>query len=74
MALRHDPGAPRRRGTAWEPLLGDVGGVRNAVHLASDLRGLQLALDATVRDRYSVAVVERPEGVTVALRRKSTKG
>jgi hypothetical protein len=47
--------------------------IRCAVELASDVRGLQLVLDATVGDRYSVRVVERPEGVAIGLRRLSTK-
>jgi hypothetical protein len=56
-----------------DPRLGEYtpGGavIRNAMHLASDVRGLQLALDACVGDCYSVKVAERPEGVAIGLRR-----
>jgi len=45
--------------------------IRNAMHLATDVRGIQLALDATVGDRYSVRVAERPEDVMVGLWRKN---
>ena len=47
---------------------GDV--IRNAMHLANDVRGLELALNATVGDRYVVTVARRPEGLVVGLRRR----
>jgi hypothetical protein len=50
-----------------DPRLGEYtpGGavIRNAVHIASDVRGLELALNATVGDRYAVRVVESADGV-----------
>ena len=42
--------------------------IRCAVELASDARGLQLVLDATVGDRYHVMVAERSDGVAIGLR------
>lgn len=57
-----------------DPRLGEYspGGavIRDAMHLASDIRGLELALNATVGDRYAVRVAERPEGVVIGLRRR----
>lgn len=44
--------------------------VRNAISLASDVRGLELALNAAVGDRYRVTVLERPDGVAIGLRRR----
>ncbi len=46
--------------------------IRNAVELATDLRGLELVLNSTVGDRYMIAVAQCGEGVVVALRRRQT--
>ncbi len=42
--------------------------IRNAVELATDLRGLELVLNGTVGDRYGITVRDSAEGVTVGLR------
>lgn len=45
--------------------------MRNAMSLADDVRGLELALNVCVGDRYGVTVAERPEGVVIGLRRRT---
>ena len=42
--------------------------IRNAICLASDVRGLELALNATVGDRYTVRVGSDRKGSRVAQR------
>ncbi len=48
--------------------------IRNAVELATDLRGLELVLNATVGDRYRIQVAQREDGVVVGLRRRDQGG
>lgn len=62
--VRHDD---ERLGT-YSPM-GAV--IRNAIELATDVRGLELVLAATVADRYRIQVARRGEGVVVGLRGKS---
>jgi len=48
--------------------------IRNAMHLASDVRGLELALNATVGDVYRVTVHEGPGALTIGLRTLPRRG
>jgi hypothetical protein len=59
-----------RNRSAGESGIGDDhGAIRNAIYLASDGRGLELALNACVGDRYHIRVAERPKGLMIGLRR-----
>jgi len=54
-----------------EPYAPRAAVIGSAMQLASDELGLRLAIEATVGEWYRVDVVERPGGVTVALRRRA---